>query len=289
MTETAAIPLSLISAGALLLSACSTDRVTFVTSTAIGFDADPKKLALDLGYGRQELVIGPAYPDGGIPAVYAHLDSTLSLFDQEVAQLYATGDAAEILAGEERDTDNDDLIGKPRRMIFGTGSVFGLRLGFEGTQLPSVTLGYKRAEYSNIPLRKYNENSGEAIYHSAIAGIAIASNVGNFESSGVSLKQFIATGVTAEKLAENNDIQTIFELNTVDTLTRTKGVFEPDKKSNRILEIIEQSKECRNDYLEWARLRNYEPTILVYAKNMDEARKKAIDFLETDSENCNGD
>jgi len=210
-----------ITAASMLLAACgSTDKVVFVTSTNISIGADPTTASFSIGYGRDELVAGPAYIDtGAMPPVIGSLKSNLQIFTPEIEQVYATGDAASILAGAKFDpTDNKNLTGVRRPMFFGTTSKIGLHVTFSNNY-PTVDLGYRRRELSIIPLQpedpKGNNAAGNPItdrYSSTFASISLAGDTKAPDSAGVKLNQFFATGKAAEWLVGNQTevIQQIF-------------------------------------------------------------------------------
>jgi len=81
----------------ILLAGC-TDYATFVTATNIGINADVKTQDLSIGYGRTELFTGPGYPEQGeAPRAVGYINSDLHVFQPHIRQLYATGDAAELV------------------------------------------------------------------------------------------------------------------------------------------------------------------------------------------------
>lgn len=84
----------------ILLSACASDRGTFVTFTGLGLNTHPTNPALSIAYDRFDGFAGPIDPDGSMPSVYSWIDSNGELFDRKVRQVYATGKAAETIARE---------------------------------------------------------------------------------------------------------------------------------------------------------------------------------------------
>src|SRR6516225_1369380 len=86
-----------VSALTFSLLGCS-DTATFVTGTSLGFKADANTEQLQIGYARAELFQGPNYPDvGDAPEVVGFFGSDLKIFSPHIRQLYATGDAANIV------------------------------------------------------------------------------------------------------------------------------------------------------------------------------------------------
>ncbi|RMF15882.1 MAG: hypothetical protein D6757_03780 [Alphaproteobacteria bacterium] len=302
-------------AGAILLASCSsTDRVTFVTSTVIGLDADSRTQTTGIGYGRIEGVFGPAYQEGGVPPVYARLSSNLSVFSPEIDQLYATGNAAQLAAGDASSNDNKGkMLGSRRSMFFGTATVFGLQLGF-GTMGPqSGTLGYKRIEFSRIPIQrrgpKENHQDKEDIYPSVLASIRIeraksrnesspptttSSGTASppsqenpairrmVESSGVALNQFFATGDAAEALAPI--LRPAYQMDAIMAIQSTSATYGPDENTAAIEVMISNSassKECNRALLDYARNMGISPTLLLYSKDFKKERKEIFDKLKS--------
>ena len=199
------------------LAAC-TDYATFVTSTDIGISADVATQVLHIGYVRTELFTGPGYPESGAaPAAVGYLGSNLSAFNPKIKQLYATGDAAEIVTrGNQRipspdpTTTREELAGLRRPLVFGTGSNLGLQVGFAGGTPSKVKFGYNREELSLIPLRQQPPRPGYPDkYASVLASINMDQSLANLTDSAVKLTQFFATGAAAKNLAARTDIQEI--------------------------------------------------------------------------------
>lgn len=200
------------------------DSALFVTTTTIGIDADARPPHATIGYDRYEGYIGPVYANGAIPPVYSKIESNLEILLPEVRQLYATGDAARIvtrraeLLGEEPlkfDEDDDLLVGESRVMLFGTGSNIGLRVTFAGNVPESLSLGYKRKEFSYIPLgvvevKRGNEMVKVHKYGSALASMDMGVHTETFQDTGISIIQFFATGEAAKNLARIPSIQSRF-------------------------------------------------------------------------------
>ena len=198
----------------IIMPGCaSTDRVVFVTSTEIGIGADAKIGNVNIGYDRNELVIGPAYPEtGAAPPVFARIETNLKVFNPQIKQLYATGEAANIVTGNPVTGQAKGLTGKRRAMFFGTSTNLGLKVHFTGQAPDSFNFGYKRRVLSVIPLQKDDPSISNKpdMYASVIAGLEMTANATSFADTGIKLSQFIATGTAAENLAKNEDIQEIF-------------------------------------------------------------------------------
>ncbi len=299
--------------GALLTAGgcSSTDKVTFVTGTVLGLDADIRTQSASIGYSRVEGVAGPAYQDGGVPPVYARLESNLSLFSPEIDQLYATGDAARIIADKATTTTGkrDKLNGSRRAMFFGTATHFGLQLGFGTTGVQSGTLGYKRIEYSRIPIQSATSGKEEDIYPSVLASISIGrkrekprdgrgkGTASSPTTVNVPLLQFFATGDAAEGLAVV--LRPAYQMDAIKTITRTSATYAPDDNTSAIRGMISRSESpqegkkdvakadadaCRQKFLEYARSRGLSPTLLLYAREYAEQREKLRQYLK--DQNC---
>jgi hypothetical protein len=222
----------------ILAGCASHDRVTFVTSTNIAIDADATTQSLSIGYHRREGYLGPAYENGAVPPIVAKLKSNLSILDPRIHQFYATGKAAILAtckggkalesgtgaaaAGPEcPPIEEPPLKGNRRLMFFGTGSVIGFKIGWAGNVPESVTLGYKRKEFSTLPIGREQTDgaspapaaapAAEDAYGSVLASIDMDTKVLTPDDTAVGLGQFFATGVAAQNLANNSVIRAAVE------------------------------------------------------------------------------
>jgi hypothetical protein len=225
--------------GTSLAGCADPNRVTFVTMTNIAIDADATTQSASIGYDRYEGYVGPAYESGAVPPIVAKIKSNLSVLNPEVHQFYATGQAA-ILATcqggkatdeqppapttgqpEEEGTKCPELpkprlSGNKRIMFFGTGSVIGLKVRWAGNAPESVTLGYKRKEFSTLPIGRIAQPdgtgtsgaaAGEDSYGSVLASLDMGTQVVAPINPKLSLGQFFATGDAAENLANKKVIR----------------------------------------------------------------------------------
>ena len=132
------IPILLVA----LLGCVDQERTVFVTATSVGIGADTASGTADVGYNRQEVVIGPAYPlSAGVPPIYAHLESNLALFSPHVRQLYATGHAAELgkpPRNPHRARNAGHLTRPHLEIVGGSGWRYGARLPVHRQQLVDV-------------------------------------------------------------------------------------------------------------------------------------------------------
>lgn len=197
---------TLIMIGGFLTGCISKNAVLFVTKTSLSvLEVDSKPPGASVAYDRVEGYIGPRYENGAVPPVFAAIDSDGKLFNPKINQLYATGHAA-LLATQEEDNDRKPqeptaFSGDKKIMFFGTTTTNGLKIGVTNSLPDSFVFGYRRKEYSYIPLGTVD---GIDHYPSVLASIQTKGTVGENPLSGnVSLanKQFFATGIAAEHLA----------------------------------------------------------------------------------------
>jgi len=229
------------------LAACgSTDRVDFVTATSIGIDGDTRTMNASIGYHRFEGVIGPAYPNGALPPVAAALNSDLEIFNPSVSQVYATGDAARLVVRGSPKTPNLPLEAKggaKRIMVFGTGTTLGLKLGFGTAGPESILFGYKRIEYSSLPIGNKDDND---VYGSVLASIDLDVDGDLIGDSGVRLAQLFASGDAADTLASNPNVQTLFLGRAKEILGRNlecSNKTAPDTNTDKIAAWLDKDPE----------------------------------------------
>jgi hypothetical protein len=215
-----------LSLGFALCSCVGTDEVLFVTDTNIGIDADSKPPNLGIAYDRIEGYIAPSYDNGALPPVLARIQSNLNPFDPVVKQVYATGKAAELLSQQGAVMAPDRELSQRNKRVayFITASSVGLRVTFMGNLPDSVHLGYKRKEFSYIPIGTtssghcVDEKDGSRItntavdcYASVLANIQLGGQISDINNSNLQVNQLVATGAAAEHLAaENSDIRHMF-------------------------------------------------------------------------------
>ena len=262
--------LSVLAVSVALLTGCGGDpnRVSFLTATQIGIDADSKSQSAQIGYERYEGYVGPGYENGGVPPVIARLESNLSIFDPKVSQMYATGDAARLASGRDAKWGAKPLAGDREIMYFGTGTNFGLKATFS-TEAPAFGLGYKRQEFSLIPIgteraqskpaTKASEKAAgaetpnpadqsEDIYLSVLAAFDLNIENKSFEDTGAGVFQFFATGDAAETLAKREDIRRAFSklANSALRIRNIKCVKKPDDASGTILSWLKKNNKNKN-------------------------------------------
>jgi hypothetical protein len=130
------------------------------------------------------------------------------------------------------------LQGEKKAMFFGTSTTTGLKVGFTTYVPDSFVFGYKRKEYSFIPLgeqvvfkkdvngQPVRDRDGNPVieekydvYPSVLASIDTDANAGSADEEGVasgdtslSNSQYFATGRAARELAANPDISEAFKV-----------------------------------------------------------------------------
>lgn len=195
----------------LTLSACVTkNSVLFVTKTSLGIDLDTKPANVSISYDRVEGYVGARYDSGAIPPVLTSISSNAKIFNPAIRQVYATGDAAYNIALENTSLGNTPkpLTGDKKLMFFGTTTTTGLKVGFTSNFPDSLLFGYKRKEFSFIPLGRHNDAD---VYPSVLASIDTGATAGLQKETTLRTKQFFATGSVAEALGTKGYIQEDFK------------------------------------------------------------------------------
>jgi hypothetical protein len=124
-------------------------------------------------------------------------------------------------------------------MFFGTTTTTGLKVGFTSYLPDSFLFGFKRKEYSFIPLGKVSESEDDNgtvteahdVYPSVLASIDTAANVSTTGEKGdTSLisSQFFATGRAARKLAANDAVSNAFKAEAKRGLATASGLSQSD-------------------------------------------------------------
>jgi hypothetical protein len=207
----------------LALAAC-TDYATFVTATNIGISADVKTQDVSIGYGRTELFTGPGYPEQGeAPRAVGYINSDLHVFQPHIRQLYATGDAAELVTQPRlpKPPDSGQLpeppyYGQRRALVFATGANVGLKLGFGAGTAPvpsSIKFGYNREEASVIPMRSDVPTEQHRDRYAPVLA-SMDMNLGGTAtqaSTNLGITQFFATGSAARNLAARDEFRQYFQ------------------------------------------------------------------------------
>ena len=220
------------------LAGCATsDQVLFVTKSSIGIDVDSKPPGASIAYDRVEGYLGPRYDNGAVPPVIASIQTDGSIFNPEIRQLYATGNAALNLTNSRKPSSPDNLVGDKELMFFGTTTVLGFKVGFTSSTPDSFTLGYKRKEFSVIPLGKVamkdsqgnvlrdddNEVIMEDRYPAVLAVLDTRTKVQTLEETSLRIGQFFATGKAAEEYANNSELKKQIQKQAEDAFAQYRG------------------------------------------------------------------
>lgn len=229
----------LLLGGVLTLAGCAgADSVLFITKTSLGVDLDTKPASLSVAYDRKEGYLGPRYDNGAVPPVTASIKSDGGIFTGKVKQVYATGNAALILATDNPDGANvseTNLSGEKKLMFFGTDTTTGLKVGFTGQYPDSFVFGYKRKEFSYIPVgTTVAQGTKGAVdtYPSVLATIDTTGSAIDDKTSGLVGTQFFATGAAADALAKNKGIHATFK----ETATSALAAYK-DASSQQQVEV----------------------------------------------------
>ena len=219
------------------LAACTTtDKVVFVTKSSLSIaDVETTPTEITVGYDRVEGYFAPVYSNGALPPVVSSIKTDGGLFAPKVQQLYATGEAANLVVDDtssysESDDNGAQLTGSKLGMFFGTSTNLGFKVGVTQNQ-PSVNIGYKRIEASYIPLGNVN---GVDVYPSVIASIDTTIKVPDpkdLNPEGLQVGQFFATGTAAKHLATKSFVREAFNAKARDAVKEYKDELNKQQKS----------------------------------------------------------
>jgi len=207
---------AVLAAIGLVAGCANPDAVLFVTDTTIGMSADNTPPSVSIAYDRTEGYIAPRYQNGGVPPVVGSIETGGAIFAPTIKQVYATGAAAVKAVGAPNAPDGPkDLSGDPsqkRLVFFGTATTLGIKVGFASTGTPdSMNIGFRRKEFSLIPLGSQTANGQTAdVYPSVLATIDTTVAAASLTGTGLTSKQFFATGQAAEVLAANQTVVNTF-------------------------------------------------------------------------------
>jgi hypothetical protein len=248
------------------MTGCAKDNVLFVTTTTIGIDADSRPPHATIGYDRYEGYIGPAYGTGAIPPVFAKIESDLAIFQPKIRQLYATGEAARLVTQQETpeppQPDADMFADTSNVMLFGTGANIGLRVTFAGNVPESLSLGYKRKEFSFIPLgttdhptaldpKDPSKKRQVHTYGSVLAAMDMNVHTESFSTAGLGVTQFFATGDAAKNLAARDSIRQRFALEAEESIRSVACKAAPDTATVTLESAMEANQEFRGQLQDW--------------------------------------
>jgi len=203
-----------------ILSACAQDdRAVFVTSSSIGINADSVSHSASFAYDRIEGFFAPIYPGGVIPPVVASIESGGGIFDPQIRQVYATGNAAWYATRKPSD-DPEGIAVRPMTArnsnavaFFGTSTTFGAKVAFGEVTPIDFVLGFRRKEASVLPIRGEGQREDKRpadIYPSVFASFDSITNTSGDQTLDIDLEQFFATGIAAEALASESGVRDAF-------------------------------------------------------------------------------
>jgi hypothetical protein len=231
-------PIAILTLASLVLAGCAqADRVVFVTDTSLGINADRSPATVSVAYDRIEGYVAPRYGNGVLPPVVASINLGGTIFAPTISQTYATGLAAVRAVNPNcaPDAPNPPVatvdacpptslpaggtVTDAKLAFFGTSTTVGIKLGYSTDPYPdSFVLGYKRKEFSVLPLGSGTDANGKPtdIYPSVLATIDAnintvgAQNTVGLQSASFDESQFFATGAAAETLASNPAVSKAF-------------------------------------------------------------------------------
>ncbi len=202
-------------AAAVCLTAGCKDRLVFVTHSSVGLDVSgtaqlPNKVSFS--FERYEGAIVPRKTNGEAHSVYGGMDADMTWFSgHSIKQTFATGEAAKIAAGGNRENRVRTSIKDEAPLIFLTATTYGLNLSVgEQSMPPNLLLGYRREEAAVIPVPDPAQEvrSVYADIHINTAGKTNSVTTDFSTLGGVRIKQSFATGAAAETLAaKNSEVQ----------------------------------------------------------------------------------
>lgn len=198
--------LAILVAAAVAGCASPKDNVIFVTKTSLSLvDVDGTPPSVTFAYDRVEGYLGPRFDNGAAPPVIAKISTNGDLLGRDVKQYYATGTAANKLAGDNKNkTADDKMEGNRAPMFFGTATTFGVKFGFSVSTPPDFILGYRRKELSVIPIGTTKVGDKEEHHYPSVIGVFSSDTKAKTrDDSSLGLTQFFATGTAANALVDN--------------------------------------------------------------------------------------
>lgn len=230
-------------AAVLACASCASNTATFVTSSSLGINFDTTPATASIAYDRTEGYAAPLDRNGVLPPVIASIETSRSILNPKIKQLYATGKAAVIVAGGSTDGAST-LVSGARQSFAGTTTTFGLKLSFTTGAPESLNLGYKRKEFSFIPLEcKAPDARGDAecdrfLNASTIASYDTTVSTTTLATTGLTTRQFIATGLAAEALAGNQRVKDVFQKESANAIAEAAGQQDAVDQDERIRAVL---------------------------------------------------
>jgi hypothetical protein len=203
-----------------------TDQVLFVTKTSVGFELDSKPANANISYDRIEGYFGPRYENGAMPPVVASIQTDGKILNPKVKQVYGTGAAATnlVLGGDQSVEAPTDLTGSKKLVFFGTATTTGLKVGFTNNIPDSFSFGFKRKEFSLIPLGERKVDTADSnnpkrvvdVYPSVLASIDTGAGAGTPGETSLVTHQFFATGKAAVELGKDPELKKLMKRRATD-------------------------------------------------------------------------
>jgi hypothetical protein len=193
--------------GALLLAGCASTDLVFVTKTSLSFaDFDPATSGsgVTMGYSRVEGFAGYKCKGGKAPPVVAIINGADKVLSANVSQLFATGNAALVASGAPKadESPSTPKSDDAERIVFGTGTTLGLKIGYEAGKAVNLVLGHRRREAAFIPLDgEWTENCKPGGVPSVFASYRTGAEASGADAK-IRLMQVFGTGGAAEQLAD---------------------------------------------------------------------------------------
>ncbi|MCW0182678.1 MAG: hypothetical protein OJI70_12960 [Zavarzinia sp.] len=234
---------------AIALGGCNTTDLVFVTSTTGGVVADTTTQQLSIGFDRTEGYIGPRFPNGQVVPAMASFDGTGSVSSPKGRDLFATGDAAVIIANNglpdtayvppEAPADAAPAV---ERVFVGTATNIGLKVGFSGTSAVAVNLGYRRAVIGIVSpgVARDATDKTRYIYPSVIASSDARGLISTPTETKGRVNQFILIGRAAEVAASSDKfgIRSGFEDDAEASFTSAAWVANTESESKAALAFL---------------------------------------------------
>lgn len=268
----------------------SPDTVMFGTTTVYGLDVDTVPTPnLSLGVDRAEYILAPRYENGAIPPIVASVKLKGGMFGASASQIYATGNAAGRITGTPK-KPSPALKGKRKLMVFGTYTNVGFKVSFVGNAPKSVHFGFKRQEFSIIPIGIGSGPNGTDTYGSVLAAIDTNAGAKKPDDTKFEYIAFFATGEAADNLAGIQQIQDIFQeaaAQDVKSAGKTDGTFGPDENTSILKNFIfsggkfnRPNSDKVRAWMDSNNLNNVKITWLVFKKIYTSQRAVAVKALK---------
>ena len=197
-----------------LTAGCKSNRLVFVSQSSIGMDVSGTAQLpnhVSFSFDRYEAAIVPRKTNGEAHSVFGGMDADMTWFSgHAIKQTFATGEAAKLATGGERNPPPPTKVRNTASLIFLTATTYGLNLSAgEQSMPPNLLLGYRRTEAAviSVPDPAQEVRSVYADIHINTAGKATAATTNFSTLGGVRIKQSFGTGAAAEALARTSAVK----------------------------------------------------------------------------------